>query len=82
MGWPIYLLTESGIHRRLDSYVHTLFSIGIKVRMMRAAGKNRGSRLGPKTSVQGGLCGPCVKPWDMKILRVLFNIRGGEFSFF
>ena len=43
------------------------------------ASLNRGSRLGPKTSVQGK---PCAKPWDMKILQVFFNIRGENFSFF
>ena len=45
---------------------------GLQIRMIRAS-VNRGSRLGPKTSVQGK---PCAKPWDMKILQVIFNIRG------
>ena len=58
-------------HRR-SSWDPCIF--GMALRMIRAS-VNRGSRLGPKTSVQG-------KPWDTKILQVFFNIRGENFSFF
>ena len=52
--------------------------ISLQLRMIRAS-LNRGSRLGPKTSVQGK---PCAKPWDMKILVSVFQYQGENCSFF
>ena len=57
---------------RLKSKFSERKTVASSLRMIRAS-LNRGSRLGPKTSVQGK---PCAKPWDMKILQVFFNIRG------
>ena len=60
--------SEKRFHQTSNNLSNKWKKGSLHLRMIQAS-VNRGSRLGPKTSVQG-------KPWDTKILQVFFNIRG------